>query len=130
MSRNTRGNKEYTRLQEIVNENKRLKKEMGSLRRQLAKLDLDRHGYVRDIIEEHYAKEEQEETTEKMLKRLKEEWRCKVCSDGYLEVFTFNKGQETWYRRECNGCNHTTKSQRYDPDKVRGIIKNDPKLSK
>lgn len=130
MSRSTRGDKEYTRLQQMQHENSRLKREISKLRKQLARLDLDRHSYVKDIIDEHFANEEREETTGKMLERLKEEWKCRECHVGYLEVVPFSKVGETWYFRQCNNCPHRTKSQHYHPEKVRGpirIIPKDPK---
>lgn len=123
MSRSTRGEKEYTRLQEFINENRRLKRLVSSLRKQLARIDLDRHGYVKDIVDEHFANEEHDETTVKMLERLKEEWKCHECHVGYLEVVPYLKMGDTWYFRHCNNCPHRTKSQRYNPEKVQGPIK-------
>lgn len=124
MGKNTRGNKEYSRLQEVLHENNRLKKEISRLRKQLARLDLDRHSYVRDIIEEHYAKEDQEATAEQLLKKLKEEWRCHSCLEGHLEIVMYSKLGIPWYFRRCSNlnCGHRTKSQPYS-DKVRGIKK-------
>lgn len=124
MGKSTRtGSKEYTRLQEVLHENSKLKREISSLRKQLARLDLDRHSYVKDIMDEHYAREDQEESAEKMLKRLKEEWRCKNCQDGYLEVNIYMKAGDAWYYRKCNCCENRTKGRRYSPDKVQGPIK-------
>lgn len=130
MGKNTRGDKEFTRLQEALHENKKLKKEINQLRKQLARLDLDRHSYVKDIVDEHLAQEEQQESAENMLKKLKEAWKCHNCKDGYLEIFTYNKINETWYRRECTNCSHATKAQRYSPDKVQGIIREEKKKDK
>lgn len=127
MSKSTRGDKEYTRLQQALHENARLKREISSLRKQLARLDLDRHGYVKDIIDEHFAREEQEETTGKMLERLKNEWKCRECHDGYLEISLYSKLGEAWYFRQCNNCPHRTKSQKYNPENVLGPIKLAPK---
>ncbi len=125
MSRSTRGDKEHTRLQQMQHENSRLKREISKLRKQLARLDLDRHSYVKDIVDEHFANEEQEETTGKMLERLKDEWKCRECSDGFLEIVLYSKMGEPWYFRKCNGlnCAHRTKSQHYNPEKVVGPIK-------
>ena len=125
LSRSTRGDKEHTRLQQMQHENSRLKREISKLRKQLARLDLDRHSYVKDIVDEHFANEEQEETTGKMLERLKDEWKCRECSDGFLEIVLYSKMGEPWYFRKCNGlnCAHRTKSQHYNPEKVVGPIK-------
>jgi rubredoxin len=129
LSRNTRGDKEYTRLQEIVNENKKLKREIGALRKQLARLDLDRHAYIKDIVDEHYAKEEQEGSTKDMLRQMKEKWRCRECKEGHMVIYLFNKINETWYLRQCNACSHKTKLQKYDSS-VQGIMKNEDEKSK
>lgn len=124
LSRSSRGDKEYSRLQQALHENGRLKREISKLRKQLARLDLDRHSYVKDIIDEHYAQEIQEETTGKMLERLKDEWKCHECHVGYLEISMYSKMGAPWYFRQCNNCPHRTKSQVYNPEKVQGPIKN------
>ena len=126
MSKNSRGEKEYTRLQEIANENKRLKREVASLRKQLARLDLDRHSYVREIVEEHLSEEREETTTKQMLASMKNEWQCRSCGDGYLEIHVYTRPDGTFYYRMCNNCSKRTKGQRYEPSKVRGIVKNIP----
>jgi len=119
LGKNTRGGKEFNRLQEALHENKRLKREISSLRKQLARLDLDRHSFVKDIIDEHYEQEE----SEKITQRIKEEWKCKQCGVGYLEINLYTKVNETWYFRKCNFCPHRTTSQQYIPDKVQGPMK-------
>lgn len=124
MSKNTRGEKEYTRLQELIHENGRMKREISSLRKQLARLDLDRHAFVKDIIDEHISRENAEESATKVLSKLKESWRCRECGVGYLEIVIYNKVNETWYYRQCNNCEHRTKSQVYQSDKVQGLVKN------
>ena len=119
MSKNVRGQKEYNRLQEALHENKKLKREISSLRKQLARLDLDRHDYVKDIIDDHFNPDE----TDKMMKRIREEWKCRKCEEGYLEINLYSKMGDTWYFRKCNFCPHRTKSQQYFSDKVEGPLK-------
>lgn len=123
MSKNTRGGKEYSRLQETLHENKKMKREIASLRKQLAKLDLDKHGYVEDALEEHYEAAESNRDTGKALQRLKDAWKCKTCNIGYLEINLYTRVGETWYFRKCNSCPHRTASQQYFQDKVEGPIK-------
>ncbi len=124
MGKSIRSGKEYTRLQEVLHTNKRLRKEISSLRKQLARIDLDRHGYVKNIIEEHYAREDQEESAEQMLKKMKEVWRCHDCGDGYLEINLYMKAGELWYFRRCGVCEKRTLGKKYDPKEVQGPIKN------
>lgn len=122
MGKNTRGDKEYSRLQEALHENRKLKRENANLRKSLSKLDLDRHSYVRDIVEEHYAREDSETTTMQMLDKLKSQWLCRECHEGHLEITVYTKAGETWYFRQCNNCKYRTKSQKYTPG-VKGLIK-------
>lgn len=129
MSKNSRGQKEFTRLQEFINENKKLKREISSLRKQLARLDLDRHSYVRGIVEEHLAIEEHETSTKDMLTSMKNEWQCRQCGTGFLEINLYTRHDGTFYFRHCNNCIHRTRAKRYTPD-VKGIIKPDPDSSK
>jgi hypothetical protein len=126
LGKNTRGEKEYTRLQEVIHENKKLKREVAHLRRQLARLDLDRLSYVHEVVQEHYADEEIEKNSTKMLANLKKTWLCKECGIGFLEIVLYNKIGEVWYFRQCSNCDHRTKSQKYTPT-VQGIVKEDKK---
>ena len=130
MGKTRRGDKERSREQELKYENQKLRREVGSLRKQLARIDLDRHSYVRDIVEEHLAAEDAEETTQQMLGRLKEAWRCHDCNIGFLEIYLYTRPEGTYYYRTCNNCSKRTKSQRYSPDTVQGIVKNPPEKAK
>jgi hypothetical protein len=131
LGRNTRGEKELSQLQQIRKENDRLKREVSNLRKQLARLDLDRHSYVHEIVQEHLAKEDAEETTMQMLQRLKNEWKCERCGIGFLEINLYSKAGDAWYYRKCCNvnCDHRTIGKKYSKE-VRGIIKDDPKNSK
>lgn len=125
MGKNTRGDKEYSKLQQVLHENDKLKREISKLRKQLARIDLDRHSYVRDIIDEFYENEEKQETEKTMaqvMSDLKRIWKCRECSDGHLEIVTYSKMGETWYFRRCSSdsCKHRTKSQPYN-ESVKGI---------
>lgn len=126
MGRNTRGQKEFSKEQRLSHENQRLKKQVSSLRKQLAHLDLDRHGYVKEIIEEHYQLEEAQEGQD-ILEKVQKEWECHECRAGFLEIYVYNKPDGTWYYRLCSNCPHRTASQKYNPG-IRGIRKvNEPK---
>lgn len=123
MSKSKRGDKEFTKEQRLIHENRVLKRQVASLRKQLARLDLDRYPNLKETIEQHYQEDRQQEGQD-ILERLKQEWRCKQPGcDGYLEIILYNKINATWYYRKCNGCIHRTPSQKYNPDEVKGIIK-------
>jgi hypothetical protein len=144
LGKSKRGFKERTREQELKFENKEfrrrerdkdhqilmLKREVSSLRKQLARIDLDRYSHIRDIVEEHYHEEEQQVTALDGLKSLKEQWKCHECGNGYLEIYVYNRQDGTFYYRVCNNCPNRTKSQKYDPDTVQGIMKDLTKPAK
>lgn len=122
MGKARRGQKERSREQELKHENHKLRREVSSLRKQLARLDLDRYSTVRDIVEEHYANEEVDVNTQDMMESLKNTWKCHSCNEGHLEIQQYTKLGEPWYFRQCNNCPHRTKSQVYTPS-VKGIVK-------
>ena len=122
MSKNHRAVKEYTREQRLIKENERLKREVAKYRKLLARLDLDRYSTIKDMIEEHQAEDNQQKTLE-LLESLKEIWKCRDCSEGYLEIIVYSKVGNPWYFRSCNSCKKRTKSQPYDESRVKGIIK-------
>ena len=120
---NSRG---FTMEQRLKQENQQLKKEVASLRKQLAHLDLDRLGVVQEMIEENYqgAKAEEGQT---ILKSLKKSWACHECADGTMEIFTYNRGDKTFYYRICcnaPGCINRTLPQVYHPG-IKGIMRKD-----
>ena len=125
MSKSRRDNRGNTREQRLLNENTKLKKQLSKLRKQLCRIDLDRHAHLRDIIEEHYHEEDLKDGKE-ILEKVKQEWKCHCCVDGYLEISPYSKMGETWYYRICSNapiCKNRTKSQPYDPNKVEGLIR-------
>lgn len=123
MGRSNRGDKEYSRLQQALYENGKLKREISSLRKQLARLDLDRHSYVKDLVEKSYELEEELEG-KKVLKKLEKQWTCHECARGILEIHIYTKPEGPWYYRRCSNCAHRTKSQPY-VQAVSGILKRD-----
>jgi hypothetical protein len=122
----THSAKELTQLQIIKRENDRLKRQISSLRKQFARLDVDRFKIAKELIEEHYT-EDRADQGRQILDSLKQQWACKICADGYLEIFIYNRGNETYYYRICSSapfCLNRTKSQIYTPS-VPGIIRKD-----
>lgn len=126
MAKNTRGSKELDQLQIARREIDKLKRENSKLRKQFARLDLDRHDYVQKIVQEHLH-EKEDVSGEQILSSLKRRWAChEPGCGGCLEINLFMKMGETHYYRQCNECPNRTKSQKYDPKQVTGIIKETP----
>ena len=121
--RRNHSSKELDQLQKLKKENEKLKRENSRLRKICARNDLDRYENVKEAVEDH-ERNLGLPTTQDLLEALKKEWACKKegCI-GFLEVVLFNKLDSTYYYRACNHCSNRTLSQKYDPNSVRGIIK-------
>ena len=125
MSKSRIDNRGNTREQRLQHENDKLKKIIAQLRKQLARVDLDRFSNIRDIVHKHYQQEDAERHAEKEREseeQLRNEWRCVKCETGHLEIILLNKMNELHYWRKCTDCSHRTKLQKYSKD-VRGIVK-------
>lgn len=125
MGKSKRSDKEFTKEQKLIHENRQLKRQVSSLRKELARVDLDRYNNLKETIEEHYQEDSEHfETSQEMLEKVKNEWKChQEGCEGFLEIFTYNKIGDTWYYRICSRapiCKNRTKSQKYSPA-VRGI---------
>lgn len=122
MKRN-HGYKELDQLQTLKRENEKLKRQISSLRKQLARIDLDRYVHVKSIVEDHLAGQEVEQSTQSMLESMKNTWKCHSCSDGHMEIETYSKAGNLWYYRSCsNKCGNRTTGKPYDPNSVKGIL--------
>jgi hypothetical protein len=115
-----------TREQRLLKENQALKRQLSALRKQIARIDLDRYDSVKDIIEQHY-QDEKHEKGQEILENLKQIWKCRECEEGYLEIKVYSKIGQAHYYRQCNECANRTDSQRYDPKTVKGILTNGEK---
>ena len=122
MGKLRRGAKEISREQKFAHENKMLKRELSQLRKQLARIDLDRYDSVKEMLEEHNP-ESQAHFGAEFLENLKKTWLCNDCRQGYLEIIIYNKVNATFYYRQCTHCPNRTTSQKYDSEKVKGIVK-------
>jgi cell division septum initiation protein DivIVA len=115
-----------TREQSLIQENRTLKRMISSLRKQLARLDVDRINIAKEVIQECY-KEGKEEEGKEILENLKKIWTCHKCQEGHMEIFIFNRGPDTIYYRICSNapnCLHRTKAKIYTAN-VKGIMRKD-----
>lgn len=128
MGKTRRGHKEYEREQRLDHENQRLKREIGALRKQLARIDLDKAANVREILEKHYEIDKRSKTKD-TIEKIRKEWECWECREGTLEINLYNRFDGTWYYRKCSNCTHRTKSQKYKPD-IRGVLKSQNEADK
>ena len=127
MGKSKRSDKEFTREQRLIKENRQLKRELAHLRKEISKLDVDRLETVKEMVADYQEAERLQENLgnpNSNIEALKKEWACKEpgCS-GYLEITLYSKLGITNYYRKCNSCNNRTKGKRYDSSSVKGIIK-------
>lgn len=126
MGKNRRGDKERSREQELKYENSKLRREVSSLRKQLARIDLDRYSHVREMVEEHMALEEEDIDQTRLLQKMRAKWACKESScSGHLEIVVYAKMGMPWYYRQCSACDNRTKAKPHHPG-VEGIQKEIP----
>ena len=123
MGKSQRNGREITREQRLIHENQRLKRQLSHLRKQIARIDLDRYSSLRDIVDQHYQEDRAQEGQD-LLEKLKQEWKCREPNcEGYLEIILYTKVDSTWYYRACTCCKNRTKAQKYVPSEVKGIVK-------
>jgi len=114
-----------TREQRLFYENQKLKRTISSLRKQLARIDLDRYDSVKEIIEQYY-QEDRAEEGKAVLETLKKQWSCKECEDGTMEIYVFNRAGGTFYYRICSSapiCTNRTLAKPYLASNVKGIMR-------
>jgi len=121
MKRRVHTDKEHDLLQKLKRENDKLKKQIGALRKQLARIDLDDYNNVKELLDKYYYEDKLEER-EDILEKLKDEWKCLQCGTGYLEIVLYTKQGNPWYFRKCTTCSNRTKAQKHNPN-VKGVLK-------
>lgn len=117
--RNRYADKELDELQKLKYENKRLKKQVSSLRKQLARVDIDRYQNLKDLVYKH-AKENLEDKIKAQRERLKKEWECHTCRVGFMKIHTISRRDGLFYYRKCTECDNRTPTKPYN-EKVEGI---------
>jgi len=123
MGKSRRANKEFTREQKLIKENRELKRELVYLRKQISRVDKKSLEVTKKMSKDQEVVSAVKESNDN-LEHLKKTWKCDKC-EGYLEITIYSKINETFYFRKCNMCPNRTKGQRYNCDSVKGIIKNE-----
>jgi len=98
-------NNEIDLLQRLKSENKRLKRIVSNLQKQLSRIDLDRYENLKELVDKQYR--------EDMKQSEKDKWKCYHCPTGQLKILIINRHDGTKYLRKCSNCSHRTKIQDY-----------------
>tara|TARA_B100000902_G_C26972027_1_gene745891 strand:+ start:132 stop:506 length:375 start_codon:yes stop_codon:yes gene_type:complete len=105
--------KELKEIQRLKHDNVALKRQLNRLRKQIARVNLDRFENVRDALEADHREDEQETKLAKQ-RRLIERWQCFHCGEDYLRLLVINRPDGEFYFRKCPNCDHRTRMQRFD----------------
>jgi Zn finger protein HypA/HybF involved in hydrogenase expression len=135
LGKNKRGGAEYSALQELKHENRKLRndnrtlaKQLASLRKQLSRVNpaklealeasfkLQSEDNKEGLSEENLANIQAAKVEE-----LKRKWKCRCCEHGVMYIKTWDHPlKKTVYWRECDKCPNKTRMQPMT-DKVTGL---------
>jgi len=123
-------NKELYEIQTLRLENRKLKKSITSLRKQLKRVDIDRFQNLKDLVIKQN-KENFDSSKVRTGKKLRDKWTCRECNEGYLRIIILPMRNIEKYLRKCSNpkCNHKTKTKVFDPSKVEGIFEKEDKIN-
>ena len=121
--RNRYADKELDDLQKLKYENKRLKKQVSSLRKQLQRIDIDRYQNLKDLVRKQSV-EDYEENIKQQKKQLKKKWECHSCRVGFMKIHTISRRDGLKYYRKCTNCDNRTQVKPYN-ESVEGIKDDD-----
>lgn len=96
-----RSGREYDTLQKLKSENRNLKKQIKSLRKQIIQLETSQYKNLKDISHS--------DTLEEDLKTEAKKWDCWECQIGALKYIPVFQRDKEMYFRMCTNCRHRTK---------------------
>ena len=98
--------KEFDQLQKLKHENKKLKQELATLRKELNRV-YNRYDGLDDLLDQQY-----QETTKPKKEDLKKKWECFSCKQDYLRLLVITRPDGVYYLRRCPNCSKKTKLQK------------------
>jgi hypothetical protein len=107
-------------IEKLKHENTKLKKTISSLRKQMARIDIDRFENIKELIERH-DEQEDVDTLKQHEESLKKMWQCWQCNEGILQLIVISRRNGDFYFRKCSGCKHRTTTKPFTKD-----VKNGP----
>jgi hypothetical protein len=110
--KNRNCDKESSLLDRLKHENKKLKRQLAVLRRQLEQVDVNKYNNLQQLVKKQ-EKEDRQAADEKKRIKLMNKWRCFECNEGALKIVIINRLDGVFYFRRCDKCNKRTKLQKY-----------------
>lgn len=102
---------EYTKVQKLTQENKKLKQNVSSLRKQIDRLEA---GWCLGCLQKHEQENPDELPPKVENQGKKKDWTCHSCNEGKLTIFKYIKANETWYFRQCKTCGYRTVGKKFE----------------
>jgi predicted RNase H-like nuclease (RuvC/YqgF family) len=116
--KNRNCDKEFSDMQRLKAENKALKRQLSKVRKQIARMEIER--VERENLLEEEERRVREVSKEKLTKELEEKWKCKSCEVDVMRLKIYSRLDGIFYFRKCDTCGNRTKSKEYH-DEVEGI---------
>lgn len=115
MKRRRYSDSEHSEIQKLRQDNKRLKRDLVQLRKQLDRVDLDQFKNLKDLIDS------QDREAHPQHAHQDKDWTCWTCRTGTLRLRVLEKPGGAVYNRMCDNkaCRNKTKFQKFH-DKVKG----------
>jgi hypothetical protein len=111
----SRADKEYSKVQRLAYENKKLKREIARLRNELGRA-VDLIDPDEEDVEEAQLSETKED---KKPRKVSKDRTCHKCSEGKLQFHVYTKfNGESFYYRKCDNCPNRTKGKKLTGDVV------------
>lgn len=110
--------KEWTESQKLKDENRRLRRQIGKLRRVISRLDIERYQYLKELLESQ-ENQDAEAVRQVRQKDVEQKWECYECGEGILRIIVFNRANDTVYLRKCDNCGKRTKMKKFN-EEVKG----------
>ena len=107
---------EQDQLQFLKEQNRRLKREIAKLRKQIQRLDLDRFASFKEALD-RIDEIEMEQTARRKEKEIsKEKWRCWDCNQGTMRLKVWDRLDGPHYQRVCDHCGKRTTMKKWTPE--------------
>lgn len=107
---------EQDELQRLRHENKRLKREISILRKQIDRLDLDRFQSFKEALDRLDEIEMEQAARRKDRQISEEKWRCWTCNVGKLRLKVWERRDGAHYQRVCDHCGKRTTMKKWTPE--------------
>lgn len=111
--------KEWSEVQGLKAENRKLRRQISKLRKVIDRLDIERYQHLKDLLEAH-EKEDNKQIYEQQQKNLEKRWECYECGEGILRIIIYNRPDGPHYQRRCDNCGQKTRVKPFHKD-VEGV---------